>query len=102
MTTSPASTVLDSPAVPAPRLRALRLAWVLTVMVFLGLWAWALRPKEPVVQEKLLTHIEPIGEILYDQSAGQTFFAPYNGLYRIEVELADYGRRNPATTSTFA
>ncbi len=28
------------------------------------------------------------------QSAGQTFLAPYNGLYRIEVELADYGRRN--------
>jgi hypothetical protein len=40
----------------------------LTALVFLGMWAWALRPKEPVVQEKLLTHIEPLGEILYTRA----------------------------------
>jgi hypothetical protein len=71
----------------------------MTLLAFLGLWAWILRPVEPVVEEKLLRHVEPIGEILREQSAGQTFLAPYDGLYRIEVLLADYGRLNSGSVN---
>jgi len=94
MNHTPRSSPLPPPGVPSPKRSARRTAWTLTTLIFLGLWGWALSPTEPVVREKLLIHIEPIGEILSDQSAGQTFLAPYNGLYRIEVLLADYGRVN--------
>lgn len=46
------------------------------------------------LRETVLYRLEPMGEIRGSQSVGQTFKAPYNGLYRIEVFLADYGRRN--------
>lgn len=35
-----------------------------------------------------------IGEVLGSASIGQTFTAEYNGLSRIELHLATYGRRN--------
>lgn len=47
-----------------------------------------------VLRETVLYQTEPIGEIRGAQTVGQTFVAPYNGLYRIDISLADYGRTN--------
>jgi hypothetical protein len=68
--------------------------WVLTAVFLIGVWVWGLAQTPLAVHETVLYHTEPIGEIRGGQTVGQTFRAPYNGLYRIEVSLADYGRLN--------
>lgn len=46
------------------------------------------------VRANILYHREPIGAIAGDLTVGQTVMAPYSGLYRIGVSLADYARAN--------
>jgi len=58
------------------------------------MWLWGLARTPLAVHETVLYHTEPIGEIRGAQTVGQTFLAPYNGFYRVEVSLADYGRLN--------
>jgi hypothetical protein len=68
--------------------------WALTSVVALGMWFVGAANTPLVLRETVIYHTEPIGEIRGSQTVGQTFKAPYNGLYRIEISLADYGRRN--------
>jgi hypothetical protein len=56
-----------------------------------GLWLFGVATLPLSQPPPALYHIEPIGEIRGAQKVGQTFVAPYNGLYRVDVFLADYG-----------
>lgn len=68
--------------------------WALISLLALSLCFVGVTNTPLTLRETVLYRLEPIGEIRGSQSVGQTFKAPYNGLYRIEVFLADYGRRN--------
>lgn len=68
--------------------------WALTGLVALSLGLIGAANIPLALRETVLYRTEPIGEIRGPQTVGQTFKAPYNGLYRIEISLADYGRRN--------
>jgi hypothetical protein len=76
---------------PAATARAVVPAALLLVA---GVWAWGLAAAPVTVRTTVLYHTEPIGEIRGAATVGQSFAAPYDGLYRIEVSLADYGRAN--------
>lgn len=64
---------------------------LLGLLLAAALWAVGLATTPLTVPFETLYQIEPIGEIRGLQSAGETIVAPYNGLYRIDVKLADYG-----------
>ena len=75
--------------------------WLATAAGLLTLWLWGLSAAPLSLRADVLYHTEPIGEIYGRQTVGQTFLAPYDGLYQVEVSLADYGRLNsgPVTFS---
>jgi hypothetical protein len=68
--------------------------WTLTGVAALSLWLIGVANAPLALRETVIYRTEPIGEIRGSQTVGQSFKAPYHGLYRIEVSLADYGRRN--------
>jgi hypothetical protein len=59
-----------------------------------GVWAAGLRQVPLTVRADVLYQTQPLGEISVEQTAGQTITAPYDGLYRVDVSLADYRRMN--------
>jgi hypothetical protein len=71
--------------------------WVLALAgagLVAGVWAMGLAAVPLTVRANVLYHTEPIGEIRGDQTVGQSVRTPYDGLYRVDVSLADYGREN--------
>ncbi len=67
--------------------------WVITAGLFGGIWIWGIR-HAPLGQRIPDVEMVDVGKIMGQESLGQTFFAPYNGLYQIKVMLSDYGRHN--------
>jgi hypothetical protein len=63
-------------------------------LLVMGVWAAGLAAVPLTVRADILYHREPIGEINVQQTVGQTIVAPYDGLYRVDVALADYRRQN--------
>lgn len=59
-----------------------------------GVWVFGMATMPLSGPFQSLYHIEPIGEIRGDQTAGQTFVPLYSGLKEIDVALADYGHPN--------
>ncbi len=70
------------------------LFWALVLAAVPALWLWGIATTPLATHADILRHTEPIGAIWAEQSVGQSFRAEYNGLHRVEVSLADYGRRN--------
>ncbi len=68
--------------------------WALTGLAAMVLLIVGAASAPLSMRETVLYRTEPIGEIRGPQTVGQSFKALYNGLSRIEVSLADYGRRN--------
>jgi hypothetical protein len=68
------------------------LGWT-TPMVGLLLICWFSWPKAGLSSGQPI-YEEHVGEIYGDAQAGQTFAAPYSGLYRVDVLLLTYGRIN--------
>jgi len=68
--------------------------WALTGLVAVVLLIIGTARAPLTMRETVVYRTEPIGEIRGSQTVGQSFKALYNGLYCIEVSLADYGRRN--------
>lgn len=68
--------------------------WGVMAVLLAGLWLTGIGQTPLIIRNPVLHHTEPIGEIRGAQTVGQTFLAPYPGLNRIDVSLADYGRLN--------
>jgi hypothetical protein len=84
----------DQPARPWLRVWAAQRWPLVPAAAFALVWLIALARLPLTVPAPALYHIEPIGEIRGAQTVGQTFVAPYAGLYRVDVALADYARVN--------
>lgn len=72
----------------------LALFWGLVLAGVPALWLWGILTTPLATHSTAARHTEPIGEIRQWQTIGQSFVAEYNGLYRVELSLADYGHRN--------
>jgi hypothetical protein len=66
---------------------------VLVLLLAVAVWLVGLATLPLTLPFPALYHTEPIGEIRGTQTAGQTIVAPYAGLYRVDVSLADYGHQ---------
>lgn len=62
-----------------------------------GLWLLGLNMTPLSLKVDVLYHSKPIDEIYAQQTIGQTFLAPYEGLCRLDVYLANHGRQNSGT-----
>ncbi|MGQ0601165.1 MAG: hypothetical protein ACT4QE_05650, partial [Anaerolineales bacterium] len=74
--------------------------WIIAAVSAASVWLWGLA-RTPLVMRQEVRSVtlitQPVGEIAGAQTIGQSFIAPYPGLYRIEVLLHNYGRANRGT-----
>jgi hypothetical protein len=69
------------------RLVGLLIAIVLTASIIVASWP------QIATTHQMINNV-PVGELVAGRRFGQTFRAPFSGLYRVDVVLATYRRRN--------
>lgn len=76
-------------------MRKIDIVWLL-IPLGLFLIGWGFYQKVTPLQVGQLSSNQPVGELYGPRRFGQSFSAPYDGLYRVDVLLATYARENTA------